>query len=852
MAVPSAPVLCPILIGREAALASWQHCLEPARRGHGQALLVSGDAGVGKSRFVSEIRSSATTEGLLTIQGNCFGPDRAFPYAPWIDLLRSTLATRPRAEVADLFQGNAEVLVNVLPDIVAWMPGITPLQLSDPQQEKRRIFQAILALLGYLSNQQPLVVIIEDMHWCDDISLECLGFLARHIVALPIILLGTYRSDEIPPQLSHLLAELDRERQRQEIALRPLSTTEVATMVRAIFDLQRAIHADVLYALFALTEGNPFFVEEILNVLVSSGAITINDGHWAHLSLQDIKMPRTVRDTVRRRLEQLSYEARRAILIAAVAGRRFDFSLLQSLTGHDEARLVAVIKEMIAAQLVTEVTADQFEFRHALTQQAVSGELLARERQAIHRAIAQDIESRHAATLEAHCADLAYHFFEAGDWPKTIEYARLVGERALKLFAPQAAVDQFSHALQAAERLGQPLPFGLVRQRGQAYEILGIFDLARSDYEAAIQAARDQHAQAHEWEALIDLGMLWAGRDYERTGEYYQRALQIARELGDRVLLARSLNRIGNWHINREEAHEAQQCHLDALRIVQELDLSQAIAETHDFLGLAYFIGGDLPQAIGHFQEAIKRFRTMDDRYNLASSLAVMSIFSGIYQSDTHTALLTRAESIACAEESLALARQSGKRSAEAFALFSLGCCLGSHGYLGRALEMLQESLAIAREIGHQQWQCAAIFGLAWLSFDLADLPAAREYAESAYTLAQEIASRYWLHNTAGTLIAVCAAQKAFSRADELLARHPVPDAATAMSARMVAVAHAELALARGDVALACNRVTVLIDAEASQIPTKGIPHLHLLLGKALIVLERLAEAEAALLLACQ
>src|SRR5262249_37871324 len=186
-----------------------------------------------------------------------------------------------------------------------------------------------------------------------------------------------------------------------------------------------------------------------------------------------------------------------------------DFALMERLTRCEEDELLRLIKELIAAQLVVEVSEEQFLFRHALTRQAIYSELLARERRALHRNIAQTLEHLYAGSLDAHLAELAYHFYEAGLWQHALEYARRIGERSLALYAPHAAVEHFTRALQSAKHLGRPADAALYRGRGRGYETLGDFERAERDYTQALQAARVASDGVAEWQGLIDLGFLW-------------------------------------------------------------------------------------------------------------------------------------------------------------------------------------------------------------------------------------------------------------------------------------------------------------------------------------------------------
>ncbi len=248
-------------------------------------------------------------------------------------------------------------------------------------------------------------------------------------------------------------------------------------MLRAIFALPSTTRFELLDPIYTLTDGNPFFVEEILSSLIASGEIYYANDQWERKPLGELHIPRSVKDAVHQRTDQLSKPTREILTMAAVAGRRFDFALLQELSNYDEQHLLLLIKEMIAAQVVIEETEEQFAFRHALTRQAIYGDMLVRERKALHRRIADTMEHLYAHSLEAHLADLAYHFFEAGAWEKALKYGQLAGEQAEGLYAPRTVIEQATRALDASERGSIVPPASLYRLRGRgtkAWEILSL------------------------------------------------------------------------------------------------------------------------------------------------------------------------------------------------------------------------------------------------------------------------------------------------------------------------------------------------------------------------------------------
>lgn len=272
-AVFEQPIACPVLIGRAVHVRALARCLAEVRGGHGRVMVLAGEAGIGKSRLVAEARARAGDAGLLILQGNCFEPDRLLPCAPLIDLLRMAMSLRTPQAMLDLAGLAAPELAGLLPELGTLLPGGATAPGADRAQEKRRLFQALAHVCAGLAAQSPLLAVVEDLHWSDDISLEFLLHLARQVRGLPMLLVCTYRSDEVHPSLQHFLAGLDRERLATELALPRLEPAEADAMLRAIFDQPHPIRADFLHALYDLTDGNPFFIEEVIRSLVASGDI---------------------------------------------------------------------------------------------------------------------------------------------------------------------------------------------------------------------------------------------------------------------------------------------------------------------------------------------------------------------------------------------------------------------------------------------------------------------------------------------------------------------------------------------------------------------------------------------------
>ena len=840
------PILCPILIGRAPYLESLTRSIEQVNLGHGQVALVAGEAGIGKSRLLAEVVQRA--EGFHLLQGHCYETDASVPFAPFVDVLRSSLISDARGASPDASDPFANALRWLIPDPIPTQRD-DPFFSPNPEDEKRRIFHSLTRQLLGISASAPLILIVEDLHWCDDTSLEFLLHLTRHIATQRVLLLMSYRNEEVSASLTHLLAELDRERLAHEFVLSRLTVEEVRAMLRATLHLPRSPRAEFLQRIYSLTEGNPFFVEEVLKSLVAEGDVFFKDGAWERKALDQLHIPRTVQDAVQRRSARLSAPAAAILKLAAVIGRHFDFSLMQQLAGLDETRLLELVRELIHAQLITEISPERFSFRHALTRQAVYSQLLGRERQSLHGNIAGMMVRLFSEGSELNEANVAAHFYDAGDWQPALEYSLLAGDRALSLCAPRAAVEHYSRALTAAEHLSQIPPAQVHHSRGFAYETLGDFDLALADYEEALRVERSQPEAHAEWVALIDLGKLWTSRDYGKTSGYFQAALALARQIDDPSATAYSLNRVGNLYTNLDRPGEAIEAHEEALAIFQLLEDQLGLAETSDLLGMASYIRGDLRGSTDFHHGAVELFRQLKDRHGLVSSLSTLTARGATFKTETMVLPFKRlSDAMPEGEEARTIAREIESRAGEAFALWCLGACLGAQGEYTGALRLANLSLEIAEETEHRQWITAANRTLGSIYLDLLAPARAVGHLQRALDLAQDIGSLHWIRTTAGGLA------MAYILQDDLAEAQTVLDAAINSDAAMDSVgkrscwlAYAQLALSRGDAPRALQFADELIRSAVDSDGSRVIPRLWKLRGDALLILGS-SDAEGALL----
>ena len=826
-------LICPILIGRENDLQLLDRLMMQSREKHGQIALIAGEAGIGKSRLVSEIKGRAP-QGTVILEGQCFQTDSALPYAPLLDLFRNFFATHARDEIARVLAASAPQLVKLFPDLAVDLPHPVPAPDPDPKQEKRHLFQALVQTITEFAQNHPLIILIEDLHWCDSTSLEFLLLLARRIPSQPILLLVTYRDEETTPELTHFLAELDRQRLGTEFTLKRMSPLEVDAMLRTILNLNAPVSKEFLDIIFPLTEGNPFFIEEILKALLASGDMSYVDGTWDRKEIDQLRIPRTIQDAVQRRTQQLDERTRQALTLASVMGRRFDFRLLQDLLGVEESDLLAMLKELIAAQLVVEETADRFAFRHALTREAIYTTLLLRERQGLHRAVAEAIERLNAASIDRHAADLSLHYYTAGLWQKALDYSQTAGNQARRLYSQREAVVHYSRALVSARHLNIGVEPELLRARGQAYDILGDFKSALDDFEQARKIAREQGDGQAEWRTLIGIGSLWAVHDLQRSGEFYVLAEELARKLNDPELLAHSLNRTGNWCFITGQTRRALECHRQALTFFEAKQDEPGMAETYSELGMATLHHGDQIGSYAEYRHAIQLYRKLENQQELISALVGAS--HTLYDDTDLIPAQSRLENGQMANEALDLARQINWASGEAFAEWSMTFGLAMWGMFEEALSHARASLRIGMEIEQRQRIAGAHYALGHIYLLMLQADLAIQDLALGLSLAKQFGSAWLIGNITADLAQAYLLKGEMGRAGSLLAEASPKDTGHHTRAeRRMLLAKGYLLLAEKKPAEALRIAEHLLQSKQDPEGTQPIPALLKFKGEALM-----------------
>jgi DNA-binding CsgD family transcriptional regulator len=521
--------LSPVMVGRADELARLRELAAETRTGPAVAL-ISGEAGIGKTRLVTEL--IATLDPALPVlagQGSQGAPGRPF------QLLLEAVEPRVAAwdAVPEPLADRSEPLRLLLDPVAPKLAGH-----AEREYGQEELLRAAVALVRELAGPAGALVVFEDLHWADAESVALFGRLAV-TGGLPLLLVGTFRPEGVARghPLVELLAELERQRLVTGVALERLGQGGVAELLAAVY--RDPVPFRVAEALHRRTGGNPFFLEELV----------VTAGRSDPARLAALPLPWNLSETVLRRLDDLDSGQRRVVDAAAILGRRISFDLLAAVTGSGEDELIAILRHLVAGNVMVEEEPDVFAFRHALTREAIAGRLLGRERRRMH-------EKALAAIQEAGGHDwaaVAWHAQGAGRYDELVEAARRGAKSYLHQGSTAEALRLAETGLSEADR-----DLDLLAAASKAAWMIGLLSLAiefGERWHAEVAAGGDPALEAA---ALIHLGRLhWEARDFQRQWQTVWAALAVAEPLGESDTLARAYNLVAEAYMLSERRDEA-------------------------------------------------------------------------------------------------------------------------------------------------------------------------------------------------------------------------------------------------------------------------------------------------------
>jgi predicted ATPase len=483
-----------VFVGREAVIERLEGALEDAAAGRGRLVLLFGEPGIGKTRTAQELAERARTRGFEAVAGRCYQGEGAPAFWPWVQILRACTEDVHDDELEMALGPGGDALAHLVPELEARLPLPLPPLPAAPDEARFRLFEGVTAFFARRSATQPLVLLLDDMHWADKPTALLLRYLAGQIADRRILVAAAYRDVELRrgSPLSDVLGDLTREPHAERVPLRGLEREAVARLIEAATGAP--CDEALASAVAEVSLGNPFFLNETVRLLSAEGPL---DAHPSRRSW-DAALPQGLRDVIGRRLDRLSEECNRVLTLASVIGIEFGFNVLERFADTGADHLLEVLEEAVGSRVIAESheVLGRYAFAHALIRQSIYEELSTPVRVRLHRQLGEALEEIYGDAPEAHLDALSHHFFQAapgGDVDRAIDYALRAGRSALGLLAYEEAAQQFQRALQALDlRLpdDETRRCELLLSLGDAWEKAGERGRMREIFSEAAERAR--------------------------------------------------------------------------------------------------------------------------------------------------------------------------------------------------------------------------------------------------------------------------------------------------------------------------------------------------------------------------
>ncbi|MEX0804630.1 MAG: AAA family ATPase [Candidatus Binatia bacterium] len=672
------------IVGREEELSFLLEKLHAALHGKGSVVLITGPAGIGKTRLVRELRDHAPQRGCQWLEGK-YEKAGNHPYGAWVDMLKGYLQQRDAASLRILMGPYATELAGIVPEVLPRANNTSSAAPQDSEIDRTRLLEAWTHLFIHISREAPLVLCLDDVQWAD--SLELLHHLARNIGNQRVLVLVAYRDDELKMNaiLGKTVLAMNRERLFYPLALEPLEQKEVAQLIS--HRVEKIIAPHLVEILYLRTGGNPFFVEEVLRLLQERKVIGPTEGGLDLTGSALLEMPESVKAVINERVERLGKNTVELLRMASVIGREFPLRLLEEFAGQKEEHLIEVMDRCEGVALVHSrrgLGEEKYAFTHDLLQEGLYESIGPARRRRYHLRIAQVIEKLYASNLEERYEALAYHFLEGNNLEKAVAYSHRAGVKAASHFAYREAVLYFERALCALAHLPE----------------------GRQKLEQAV-AIR------------INLGpALIAIESYLAPGveENYTEAGRLLKRLGETTQLFPvlwTLSRIHNW---RGELPAARQLAEQLLSLARREQDPLRLLEAHHTLWAISLDMGELASTKTYAEQGF----TLYDRQRYTQLGSVYGVHDPGVCSRIHAAkavwlLGYPDQALQAIEDALSIARGLSHPYTLGFALNAAIWIHHQRRERQAAQDRVEKLLALATEQEHRRWLRLANFLQGWL-----------------------------------------------------------------------------------------------------------------------------------------
>ena len=667
-------------VGREDEFKVLKFGLEQAQAGYGSILFILGEAGVGKTRLAEEFSKQKAPFDFKFLKGQCIYREGTDPYLPFIDMFKGYLSTHPYQATAILssFNSTAGVIFDVFPTeksryspnlgasestktskstdtisdkniskVISTEAGGKPSEIYDFQllEGKHRMFETVLRIIIEISKKKPLVLFLDDLHWADVASLHLLHYLARNIKNNPIFMIGSYRPEDLNytkdgvHPLQEIITRLGTENLYNTIELRRLTHRDTKMIVIDLLGVDN-IPDDFAELIDNETEGNPFFIKEVLRTLIEDGALSIKNGKLIlNISPEEILIPTSIKELINLRVQRLDDECKDVLEYASVIGNQFDLELLKNIIDIPESKLINILSKLTEAKFIIDVKEEEiitWKFTYNKTHEIIYNEINDNKKKLIHLKIAKYLEDEKIDNIDEVVYDLAYHFYYGYDFDRALSYSIEGGEKALVSYANKEALDLYNISLNSLRRLDDKLAntthykekkIEVLSKLGVLNKNIGEWDKSLQYYEHIIPICDEIKEPQKKSRPYLNIGWIYQQRGHwQQAQNYFQKSLSMAKIIQDFFISAEAYNGLGAVYEREGQLENAIDYYSTSRKFAEENYDLLNLAKAHNAFGRIYNQQGNYNKAVEHKKKSISIFKRIKNLPELAKAYTSIAL----------------------------------------------------------------------------------------------------------------------------------------------------------------------------------------------------------------------------------
>ncbi len=602
--------------------------------GEGKIVLLKGEAGVGKSILAEAFADKCSKQGFEVLIGRCLYYESTDPYIPFIEALGDYVMDKEvQPEDTSGSMSVAGMPMSLIGAGLEEEEEIADISISD---KRELMFDKVTSVVINRSKDNPILLFIDDLQWIDEASAQLLHHLARHTSDDRVLLLGAYRPEELVTgdseyPLDKVLDRMREERLVDMVDIKRLSFKSASEMIKKRLH-SKELPQSFLMLIYRVTEGNPYYIVEMLNSMVDEGVIDPYSYTWdPEKDLANVTVPASIKDVTTRRIENLSNDGKKVLMYASVIGTEFDFEVLENSIKMDVIELLDIMDDLDAHGLIHEKEGEGeeiYRFGHIQTRAAIYDNMGRSRKRVLHLQIANTIEEVYSDRIEEYYYTLSRHYYEGKDYDKAYEYSNKAGEMAVQSYATESALEYYDRALRSLKKSKEidekdKKEEAILKQIGDLSYDTSDWEISKDSFEKLVDMAKERDDRDLEEGALRRVGHIYREiQKYEEAKEYFERSLEIAKDEDNEEGIADANRGLGYLHWRSGKFDDAIEHYESAVEVAKDMDNQRILALTYIEMANLYSNRGDKELAIQYYKRSLptlikhKSYRELARAYN--------------------------------------------------------------------------------------------------------------------------------------------------------------------------------------------------------------------------------------------